>query len=130
MYQLVCGFSVLLCLLTGCGSLLDINGRGSPDRSIYYDVETNQIINTNKTSINSIYFSKLKNDSTYAMERIGFAEPTDTLLIPVIKDSLAFYSFFVSMHLSGDHWRMQRHLRITPGLVQKKRKIYSRFTSH
>lgn len=130
MCKMICGFLLLLYLLAGCGSMFDVTGRGSLDRSIYYDVATNQVINTNKTSINSIYFSKLKNDSVYTRERISLDEPTDTLLIPVIKDSIAFYSFSVSIHLSGDHWRMQQHLDITPELVQKKRRIYSRFTSH
>jgi len=121
---------VLICLLTGCGTMFDISGKGSLDKKIYYDVQTNQVINTYPTSINSIYFSRSKNDSTFKMDRIVLDEPTDTLLIPVLKDSIAFYDFHISVYLSGDHWRMQHHLDISEALVRKKRKIYSRFTSH
>lgn len=130
MFKVLSSFPVLLLLLCGCIPMLDSKGTGSLDRSIYYNVKTNELINTYKTPINSIYFRKHKGDFTYAMEKIVFDEPTDTLILPILRDSVAFYDFRISVHLQDDHWRMQHHLDITQLPVQKKAKIFSRLTSH
>jgi len=120
----------LLILLTGCGTMFDIYGRGSKDRKIYYDVQTNTIINTYKTPISSIYIWKRKKDNSYTADRIVFDQPTNNIQLRVLKDSLSFYNFELSLHLQDDHWRMMYHIDITRDLVEKKKKIYSRFTSH
>jgi hypothetical protein len=130
MYKL---FSFLLpIILAGCGAIpmLDFAGKGSLDKKIYYDVNTSTIISTYKSPINSFYLWKSKNDSTYSTEKVILEEPATALTIPGLKDSLSFYDFQISLHLLDDHWRMMHHLDLTKELVEKKQKIYSRFTSH
>lgn len=117
-------------LLTGCGSMFDFTGRGTIDRKIYYDVKTNMIINTYSTPINSFYLRKYKNDSTYFTEVVELDKPLYKFSLPILRDSLAYYDFGLSIHMLHDHWRMMHHLDITKEGVVNKEKIFSRFTSH
>ncbi len=130
MYKLLLPFLITTLLLTACIPMLDFAGKGSRDRNIYYDVKANEIINTYKTPINSIYIWKYQGDSSRGTVHIEFVEPVSTLKLPLLQDSINFYDFEVSIHLKDDHWRMMHHIGITKKLVEKKQKIYSRFTSH
>jgi hypothetical protein len=122
---------LFLVLLTGCSAIpmLDFAGKGSQDRDLYYDVASNRIISKYKDPVDDISVWKYKGDSLVRMDRL-VVDNSRELVIPQLKDSLAFYSFQVSVHLENDHWRMMRHLDISKELVLKKEKIYSRFTSH
>ena len=117
-------------LLEGCGSMFDIAGKGSKDKKIFYDVATNRIISNYKSPISSFYTWKHKKDSTRWYERTAMDTATNIIVIPELKDSIAYYGYQISLHLQDDHWRMMYHIDITQALVQKKKKIYSRFTSH
>jgi hypothetical protein len=110
--------------------MFDFTGKGSLDTKIYFDVVKNEIVSNYRAPISSIYFWKYKNDSTYTMERVVFDTPAVSLTLPNLKDSLDFYDFQVSVHLQDDHWRMMHHITITKQLAEKKKRIYSRFTSH
>ena len=130
MYRLISG--IFLVFLSGCSALpmLDFAGKGSRDRNMYYEVNTNRIISKYKDPVDHIYIWKYRDDSLIRADRLFFDSSTRQLQIPQLKDSIAFYSFQVSVHLENDHWRMMRHLDINKELVEKKEKIYSRFTSH
>jgi len=130
MYKLVLTFLISMLLLTGCGSMFDASGRGSRDRKIYYDVRTNEIINTYRAPINSMYIWKYIGDSSRGVQRIEFADPVSKLKMPMLQDSIGVYHFKISIHLKDDHWRMMHHIDVTKKLVEKKQKIYSRVTSH
>lgn len=123
-------FLLLLLFCAGCGSMFDFSGRGSKDKSIYYDVASNSIISKYKNPVTSIYTWKHKKDSTRSYERREFDEPLKVIIIPELKDSIAYYDYQISLHLQDEHWRMMFHIDITQQLVQKKKRIYSRFTSH
>jgi hypothetical protein len=130
MFKLLFSLLGALLLFAGCGSMFDITGRGSKDRKIYYDVKTNEIISTYKAPISSMYIWKRKKDNSYLADRLEFDQPLTEIKLPILKDSIAFYNFEISLHLQDDHWRMMYHIDITRELVEKKKKIYSRFTSH
>jgi hypothetical protein len=121
--------SVLL-LLTSCSTMFDVTGKGAKDKSIYYDVKANAVISTYKKPFSSVYIRQRKNDSTLTYVAIPVDTALNIIAIPLPKDSMALYNSYIWINLQGDHWRMIYHIDITKVLMEKKAKIYSRFTSH
>jgi len=121
----------LLLLLCSCGlPMFDVAGKGTKDRTIYYNIATNEIISNYKNPMTSVYVWKNKNDSSRGSEKIVFDTPTYKIILPILKDSVALYDLSVYIQLKGDHWRETYHIDVTKKLVAKKGKIYSRYTSH
>ncbi len=130
MYKLIIG-CIAVCLCYGCGGLLDIAGKGTVDKSVYYDVAKNEIVSTNDTVlIKSLWFDQVIADNSVFFTRIVLPNASQTVEVPLVKDSVAYCDFIISVNLTGSHWREQNHITITKQLVAKKKKIYSRYTSH
>ncbi|MGG9962780.1 hypothetical protein [Ferruginibacter sp. SUN106] len=126
-------FFLCLCfslLLTSCGSMFDVTGRGAKDKKVFYDVKSNAVTCTYKKPMSSVYIRQRKNDSTLTYVEIRLDTPVNFITLPLPKDSIALYNSYIWIHLQDDHWRSIFHIDITKELLQKKQKIWSRFTDH
>ncbi len=117
--------------LLSCNAILANIGIGSNDDSIYYNVSTNEIVNTYENNgIVSFWFTKRDKGKDGILDHIVLDEPLDRFQLPIIRDSIGFYDFTISINLLNEHRREQHHILITKKLTQRRRFINSWYTSH
>jgi uncharacterized membrane protein len=117
--------------LFSCNAIRANIGIESNDDSIYNNVATNEIVNTYKDNgIVSFWFTKKLKGKKEILDHIRLDEPLNRFELPIIRDSIDFYDFTISVNLLNEHWREHHHILITKKLIQRKRFINSWYTGH
>ena len=129
MYKLLVCF-ICLSLCCSCGELKELVNRSKWNKSVYFDVAKNEIVSTNDSVlIQGIMFDQLKNDNSVYYQRINLPNASKTVEIPLLKDSIAYFDFKLSVYLTNNRWKDYYTITLTKALINRKKIIYSRFNT-
>lgn len=129
MYKLLVCF-ICLSLCYSCGELKELVNRSKWNKSVYFDVAKNEIVSTNDSVlIQGIMFDQLKNDNSVYYQRINLPNASKTVEIPLLKDSIAYFDFKLSVYLTNNRWKDYYTITLTKALINRKKIIYSRFNT-
>ncbi|MBC7862247.1 MAG: hypothetical protein IAF38_04680 [Bacteroidia bacterium] len=123
-----------LFLITSCGSMLDIAGKGAKTKCLYLDTDSLKIVQScDDRLIFRINVSERSNAKDYNGKLI-FSEDlkifSDKFVLPFNCDSLDKKFLEISIQLTDTHFREIWYINTKPGDLKKKKKISSRYFGH
>jgi len=120
-------------LLSSCGSLLDISGKGARKECLSLDCSDLRLsYRCDDRSLFSVNVSEYQPDGTRkrSLSEDQFSEFTNEFRLPQPKDSLTGKYITLFIRISDSHHREAWYIDLKPGDIEKKKKLSARYFSH
>lgn len=133
-FKQLCIPTFLILSLIGCGSLLDISGKGSQTKCLYLLTDSLKIkydCDDRKLTTITVYENKNQKE---IFGKVIFKDtleiPINEFVLPFNRDSADNKFLQIEIHITKSHFRETYYIETKPGDFALSRHIYARYFSH
>lgn len=126
--------TALCLLLTGCGSNLDLSGKGARTPCLYLQPDSLKLSYAcNGSGISELKVYENTGPKQYygrLLYRQSWSVPIRSFILPISKDSIAGRYIQLDLNLDGSGAREHYEIGLAPGDLDKKQKLIARYFGH
>lgn len=121
-------------ILAGCGSNLDLSGKGARASCLYLDTDSLKVIDAcggQSLSMLRVYVNiDSKHHDGRLLCKLDWDEPVKQFILPLPEDSLVNRHIQVDLYPEGAAHRDMYWIDLRPGDLDRKKRIIARFFGH